>query len=1089
MASSEPTSAEGGDATRAGPVPARFDDTVPASSEPSTQGPARIEPHPRTALAVEMEMTGPMERVRPAANEIGRTLTQDHRGALGPDRPSGPEVLGIFGDYELIEVVGRGGMGVVYRAREIRLNRVVALKMILQGHHSSENIIRRFQIEAETAGHLDHSCIVPVFHVGQHVGQHYYAMGFIEGQSLSRLVEAGPFPQTKAAEMVWQVAEAIQHAHSRGVIHRDLKPGNIMVDKDGKPKVTDFGLAKSLETESGLTITGEILGTPSYMAPEQAAGKVHEVGPPADIYALGAILYCLLTGRPPFQGPTTVETISQVINNDPVPPRRLQPKTDRDLETICLKCLAKPQAHRYASAGDLAADLRRFLDSEPIVARPPRLSYRIRKYAFRHREQVVAYGTAGVVASLLLLVTVGFSRRERERRMVELVAEGREKLARAVEAAPTVDTDPLLVAALVSFGRAQEIDPNSKVPLDGLIDVYLARCRRSIASRDFGAARALLLPLRNLDQARRFAGEIAELERKAVGTSRWQIESTPRGAEVKLTPLDADLRPLRALRLGVTPLEEQDITPGSYLLTLSLEGHSETRISIVVGRNESRVLHPILPRLDEVPDGMIYVPEGPFLSGDSLLGKARVVDLPGFYIDRTEVSGKDYERFMTATGFPPPDRWEGARSCPPNLRESPVSNVSWLEAYAYARWAGKRLPTEFEWEKAARGADGRLYPWGNRFDPRKAHSRETPTPELMLVGRHRDGASPYGCLDMAGNAWEWTSDREKPGIADRVIRGGASSSTFDDLLTFRRRSSPLGGSNFGGLNNLGFRCARDLIPGPALPGLDEALTSGPDLAAAAEYFFETDNIERARAYSRRLLALNPRSQSGNFWAASCLAREGKLVEALATFRTVWFQKFNFGTHARNLGSEMDQVIKALEAQHQTIDKGFIQAPSWFHEASHALDARRLDEARTLLDRLLKWDPENEVAHEQMAMLLDAQDDHASASGHRQRRIDGYRRELTENPDNAPARNEFAEFLMHHEIEPAQAVEQARRATELVPGVARYRRILAECLARVEDWPGALAQITVAAELDPEDDDIRDLQSTYRLNVQKPGASP
>jgi tRNA A-37 threonylcarbamoyl transferase component Bud32 len=378
-----------------------------------------------------------------APSSGGWAVSQDTRSLAARekyrrDRAEPEPELGIFGDYELLEEVGQGGMGVVYKARQIELNRIVALKMIRSEGVSRATVLQRFRIEAEIAGGLDHQFIVPVFQVGRHAGRDFYAMGFVEGSSLAERVASGPLPQANAVELAWQISEAIAYAHSKGVIHRDLKPANVLIDANGHPKVTDFGLAKVVKTESALTLTGEILGTPSYMAPEQAAGRTQEIAQPADIYALGAILYCLLTGRPPFQGPSTVETLSQVLNDDPVSPRRLQPKTDRDVETICLKCLAKPPERRYATAQDLADDLRRFLDHQPIRARPPRLNYRLRKFVRRHRvEASTLAGSLAVCVAILLLAAWAF-RAEQVRRMDSLIAKGYEQLDRAVAADGTV---------------------------------------------------------------------------------------------------------------------------------------------------------------------------------------------------------------------------------------------------------------------------------------------------------------------------------------------------------------------------------------------------------------------------------------------------------------------------------------------------------------------------------------------------------------------------------------------------------------------------------------------------------------------------
>jgi serine/threonine protein kinase len=272
-----------------------------------------------------------------------------------------PVVVRYFGDYELRRELARGGMGVVYEARQVSLNRAVALKMILAGRLAGEVEVRRFYQEAEAAAGLDHPGIVPIFEVGQHEGQHYYAMGLVEGSSLAQRVAEGPLPPGQAAGLVRQAAEAVQYAHQRGVIHRDLKPANVLIDAQGRPRVTDFGLAKKLESDSSLTVTGSVMGTPSYMAPEQAAGHTAEIGPASDVYSLGAVLYCLLTGRPPFQASSAMDTLRQVIDNEPVPPRELNATVPRDLETVVLKCLQKDRHRRYVTAQALADDLGRWL--------------------------------------------------------------------------------------------------------------------------------------------------------------------------------------------------------------------------------------------------------------------------------------------------------------------------------------------------------------------------------------------------------------------------------------------------------------------------------------------------------------------------------------------------------------------------------------------------------------------------------------------------------------------------------------------------------------------------------------------------------
>jgi hypothetical protein len=268
----------------------------------------------------------------------------------------------------LLGEVGRGGMGVVYKAMDTSLDRVVAVKMVLSGNLSEPDELARFRTEATAAARLQHPHIVKVHRVGVHDGRHFYVMDFIDGPSLAHSLHDGPLPGKAAARHLVTVARAIQHAHDHGVLHRDLKPGNILLDADGQPHVTDFGLAKQMASDSGHTRTGALLGTPSYMAPEQASGS-KELTPATDVYGLGALLYELITARPPFRGETAYDTVMQVLHNDPAPPRLLNPRIDRDLETICLKCLAKAPRDRYASAEGLARDLERYLAGESIEAR------------------------------------------------------------------------------------------------------------------------------------------------------------------------------------------------------------------------------------------------------------------------------------------------------------------------------------------------------------------------------------------------------------------------------------------------------------------------------------------------------------------------------------------------------------------------------------------------------------------------------------------------------------------------------------------------------------------------------------------------
>jgi WD40 repeat protein/predicted Ser/Thr protein kinase len=340
----------------------------------------------------------------------------DHVGQIAaPFRPdlipfpardgSAERRIGYFGDYELIRELARGGMGVVYEVRQVSLDRVLALKMILAGRLADESDVRRFRLEAEAAARLDHPNIVPIHEVGEHEGRHYFSMKLIDGGRLSDRIPAMIADPREAARVVAVVARAIHYAHRRGILHRDLKPSNILLDREGRPHITDFGLARRVEGGSDLTASGAIVGTPSYMAPEQAEGRRERVTTATDVHGLGAILYELISGRPPYRGETVLETLRQVREHEPARPRSLRPGADRDLETIALKCLEKDPDRRYASAEALADDLDRWLSGQPIRARSSSRAERAIKWA-RRRPTAAALLAVGAVAIIALATAI-----------------------------------------------------------------------------------------------------------------------------------------------------------------------------------------------------------------------------------------------------------------------------------------------------------------------------------------------------------------------------------------------------------------------------------------------------------------------------------------------------------------------------------------------------------------------------------------------------------------------------------------------------------------------------------------------------------
>ncbi len=337
-----------------------------------------------------------------AACVLETSLGMVHEEVNGAGSPEMPDELG---DYQLMEEIGCGGQGVVYRARQKSLNRIVALKVIGLGRWATKAHIKRFRFEAETAASLDHPCIVPIHEIGESDGSCYFSMKLVEGRRLDEVIKCDPLSPRRAVKLIIKLARTVHYAHQRGILHRDIKPGNILIDADGEPHLTDFGLARLVERESTVTGTmAEALGTPSYMAPEQAAGDAAQLTSATDVYGLGAVFYHLLTQRAPFVGGTIYKTVRLVLETEPQPPRLLNPKVDRDLSTICLKCLEKDPQHRYSSALKLAEDLERWLTHKPIQARRAGIVIRGKKWVRRHPTTAVAVASLIVLCGIVGLV-------------------------------------------------------------------------------------------------------------------------------------------------------------------------------------------------------------------------------------------------------------------------------------------------------------------------------------------------------------------------------------------------------------------------------------------------------------------------------------------------------------------------------------------------------------------------------------------------------------------------------------------------------------------------------------------------------------
>lgn len=446
----------------------------------------------------------------------------------------GPIKTQAFGDYQLLDEIARGGMGVVYRARQVSLNRTVALKMILSGQFASENDVRRFYQEAESAANLDHPGIVPIYEIGEHEGHHFFSMKLIEGGSLAELLPELRNDPRKLVRLIADVAHAVHHAHQRGILHRDLKPANILIDDGGNPLVSDLGLAKQIQSDSNITHTGAVVGTPAYMPPEQAAAE-KEITTAADIYSIGAILYEALAGKPPHKGDTPMQTLLLVMESDVRSPRDLDSSVDRFLELICLKCLERDPERRYSSAAALAEDLENWLDGNPISLRPRSLASALGEAVRTNLRSALGAACVGVVAGLL----VSFCS-SRMMTMGEVVNNPPQTVYAAFDATPPVSRNLVFVNEVRMPENGQVIYLLGclfVLYLVGMAVFALTRSRPGSASIALGTVAGLLMTVTyfscqcgfvmvtHFSHGNALSDEVAALAKVAVGTEEQAIEA------------------------------------------------------------------------------------------------------------------------------------------------------------------------------------------------------------------------------------------------------------------------------------------------------------------------------------------------------------------------------------------------------------------------------------------------------------------------------------------------------------------------------------------------------------------------------------
>jgi formylglycine-generating enzyme required for sulfatase activity/tRNA A-37 threonylcarbamoyl transferase component Bud32 len=766
-----------------------------------------------------VDETRSADRPAPAPDDPRARRTRD-TGAVATDLAPGesreyPEVPG----YEILGVLGHGGMGVVYRARQLKANRLVALKMLRALEHATPQDRMRFQIETEAVARLQHPHIVQLYEVGEVRGQPYFSLEFCDGGRLSdQLQRQRPTPR-EAAALTETLARAMQYAHLRGVVHRDLKPGNVLLaGAERLPKITDFGLAKRIDAEArDVSKSGAIMGTASYMAPEQAAGKVHDTGPAADVYALGALLYECLTGRPPFEGPQHVVLMS-VLSDEPVPPSRLGAKVPRDLETICLKCLRKEPARRYASAEELANDLRRFQAGEPVQARPAGRLERAVKWAKRRPALAALLGVTVLALVTLVVLSASLAVARNDAEQQKTIAQAKEQQAKdaAARAERASDylasifeladaNDPRGTAARHILDDAEKNIPKQFADQPELRDQLLQKIGTVYDKITASAPLAMLLEVR--------------------GTVQLQATRDPNPRALPQTLLYSGDR----LRLG---------EDGQVRLVILSDLHQERLrpgTEATVRRKGCEPADAVSARVEDVLMTFVRLPKGTFYMGwDGVKRGVKTEIKEDFEIAVHDVAQGQWQAVM---GNNPswfsrfgPGRENVKAISDEELKLLPVEMVSWDDAQEFIKKLNEqkrgsgwlyRLPTEAEWEYACQGratseeeCSYHFYfdkPTNNLSSEQANFNGNFPfgeAPKWKYLERPtRVGAYPsnkLGLCDMHGNVWQWCADLYDPEGSVRVYRGGG----WRSYGTYCRAAYRGGIAPADRDSDLGFRLAR-----------------------------------------------------------------------------------------------------------------------------------------------------------------------------------------------------------------------------------------------------------------------------------------
>ncbi|MCO5169539.1 MAG: extracellular solute-binding protein [Planctomycetes bacterium] len=789
----------------------------PARRSPFEDSASVVVPLPAVPLpAVELDPVSVSAAtvVTPPPGAPGGSGSRSRRAGLEPG-----ERLGRF---EVVAEIGRGGMGVVYRAIDQDLKREVALKVLSVELSDDARELERFRREATLASKLRHPRIIGVYSFGEVEGRPFYTMPLVEGRSLKEVLQQeGPLPPKRAAKLIEQVAVAIDAAHQQRVVHRDLKPANILLDPDGGPLILDFGLAKDLGRAPDLTRSGEVLGTPCYMSPEQARGEATHADHRVDVYALGAILFELLTGRPPYEGLTANEVLHKILTQDPPPPAGLRPDVPYELETICLKALVREPFFRYQTADALADDLRRFVEDRPVLARRPGPGAAVVRFVRAHRAATAMLGL------LILTVVLGVLMVRRNFNRIAAI-ETSENALKVLAAARDSERHGHVEDATRGYHKAYVLAEEAYGDFPGNERVRNAFLSTLRARADFAEVREnwpLAEELRERLWRTSHDDEDERRLRHARGEAVVEVLGLREGESLDFYRWDRAIGAVdSSQRTQAHPDRPRvSLRAGSYVGVYRIPGRVEDdqpRYLVALGRGQEHAL--TIGDPGPPPPGMVFVPGATFVlgrEGADADEAPRVVQAGPLWLDRTEVTIAAYREFLAyvdrrghgACGpgcagddHRPPGFPERAGS--PAAEDRPVTGVTWFDARAYANWRGKRLPTEAEWELAAGAVDQRTYPWGDRWEAGRANFQRD---EICPVLDYPADVSPYGVVGLAGNADEWCEDEQRvPGTGDvaRVLRGGVWYYQPEEGGRIFDRTFAYPGDRF---RDTGFRCAAD----------------------------------------------------------------------------------------------------------------------------------------------------------------------------------------------------------------------------------------------------------------------------------------